>query len=100
MSEEEAKRKVAAILSADAKDYSRLVEDDGEATVRTIKAYRELMVGQIQNQNCRVWTPRRTISWLSSQLSWTPYVVLWRSKGKSEDDIRKYCKILRLTVGR
>jgi len=54
MNEEQAKRKVAAILSADARDYSRPMEDDEEATVRTIKAYRELMVGQIQNQNCRV----------------------------------------------
>ena len=27
MSEEQAKRKLAAILSADAKDYSRLMED-------------------------------------------------------------------------
>jgi class 3 adenylate cyclase len=54
MSEEQAKRKLAPILSADAKDYSRLVEDDEEATVRTIKAYRELMITQIQNQNARV----------------------------------------------
>jgi TolB-like protein/class 3 adenylate cyclase/cytochrome c-type biogenesis protein CcmH/NrfG len=54
VSEEQAKRKLAAILSADAKDYSRLMEDDEEATVRTITAYRELMVSQIQNQNGRV----------------------------------------------
>jgi adenylate cyclase len=54
MSEEQAKRKLAAILSADAKDYSRLMEDDEEATVRTVTAYRELMVSQIQNQNGRV----------------------------------------------
>jgi adenylate cyclase len=54
MSEDQAKRKLAAILSADAKDYSRLMEDDEEATVRTITAYRELMVSKIQNQNGRV----------------------------------------------
>jgi adenylate cyclase len=54
MSEEQPKRKLAAILSADAKDYSRLMEEDEEATVRTIKAYRELMVSQVQNQNGRV----------------------------------------------
>jgi adenylate cyclase len=47
MSEEQAKRKLAAILSADAKDYSRFIEDDEEATVQTIKAYRELMASQI-----------------------------------------------------
>jgi len=54
MSEEQAKRKLAAILSVDAKDYTRLMENDEEATVRTIRAYRELMVSQIQNQNGRV----------------------------------------------
>ena len=54
MSEEQAKRKLAAILSADVKGYSRLMEDDEEATVQTITAYRELMVSQIQNRNGRV----------------------------------------------
>jgi len=54
MTEEQAKRKLTAILSADVKGYSRLMEDDEEATVRTITAYRELMVSQIQNQNGRV----------------------------------------------
>ncbi len=33
--------KLAAILSADVKGYSRLMGDDEEATVRTITAYRE-----------------------------------------------------------
>jgi len=35
------RRKLAAILSADVKGYSRLMGDDEEATVRTITAYRE-----------------------------------------------------------
>ena len=34
------KRKLSAILSADVKGYSRLMGDDEEATVRTLKAYR------------------------------------------------------------
>ena len=54
MGEVQARRKLAAILSADVKGYSRLMEDDEEATVQTIKAYRELIVNQIQNQNGRV----------------------------------------------
>jgi len=54
MAEEQAKRKLAAILSADVKGYTRLMEDNEEATVRTITAYRELMVNKIQNQNGRV----------------------------------------------
>jgi len=35
------RRKLAAILSADVKGYSRLMGDDEEATVRTITAYRQ-----------------------------------------------------------
>jgi len=54
MTEEQAKRKLTAILSADVKGYSRLMEDDEEATVRTINAYREMMVAQIRGQNGRV----------------------------------------------
>jgi adenylate cyclase len=54
MAEERAKRKLAAILSADVKGYSRLMEDDEEATVRTITAYRGLMVSRIQNHDGRV----------------------------------------------
>jgi adenylate cyclase len=52
--EEQAKRKLTAILSADVKGYSRLMEDDEEATVRTINAYREVMVEHITRQNGRV----------------------------------------------
>ena len=40
MADESFKRKLAAILSADVKGYSRLMDDNEEATVRTIKAYR------------------------------------------------------------
>jgi len=54
MNEEQAKRKLAAILSADVKGYSRLMGEDEEATVRTITAYREVMTGQIKGQNGRV----------------------------------------------
>ncbi len=54
MTEERAKRKLAAILSADIKEYSRLMEDDEEATVRTLTAYRDLMVSRIKKQNGRI----------------------------------------------
>jgi adenylate cyclase len=54
MTEEQVKRKLTAILSADVKGYSRLMEDDEETTVRTITAYREVMVSQIHGQNGRV----------------------------------------------
>jgi len=50
----ELKRKLAAILSADVKGYSRLMGDDEEATVRTITAYRQVMGALIQDHCGRV----------------------------------------------
>ena len=47
-------RKLAAILSADVKGYSRLMGDDEEATVRTITAYREVMRAIINSHRGRV----------------------------------------------
>ena len=47
-------RKLAAILSADVKGYSRLMGDDEEATIRTLTSYREVMTALIQQQRGRV----------------------------------------------
>jgi adenylate cyclase len=47
-------RKLAAILSADAKGYSRLMADDEEATVRTITAYRRVISQQVEQHRGRV----------------------------------------------
>jgi len=54
VTEERAKRKLAAILSADVKGYSRLMADDEEATVRTLNAYREVMTSLIKEHRGRV----------------------------------------------
>jgi adenylate cyclase len=54
MTTEHFKRKLTAILSADVKGYSRLMQDDEEATVRTITAYREVMTDHIQGHDGRV----------------------------------------------
>jgi adenylate cyclase len=54
VTEERAKRKLAAIFSADVKGYSRLMADDEEATVRTINSYREVMTGLIKGHDGRV----------------------------------------------
>jgi TolB-like protein/class 3 adenylate cyclase/cytochrome c-type biogenesis protein CcmH/NrfG len=54
MTEQDFKRKLAAILSADAKGYSRLMGEDEEATVRTITAYRTAMAKLIQQYRGRV----------------------------------------------
>src|SRR5262245_44332649 len=47
-------RKLAAILSADVKGYSRLMGEDEEATIRTLTTYRALMTAYIQQQRGRV----------------------------------------------
>jgi adenylate cyclase len=54
MMEERAKRKLAAILSADVKGYSRLMGEDELATVRTLEAYREMIAEVIRNYSGRV----------------------------------------------
>jgi len=54
MTEERAKRKLSAILSADVKGYSRLMREDELATVRTLGAYRELMTTIIQRYRGRI----------------------------------------------
>jgi hypothetical protein len=54
MTPEKFKRKLTAILSADVKGYSRLMGEDGEATVRTLQAYKEVMAGSIQHHRGRV----------------------------------------------
>jgi adenylate cyclase len=51
MTEEGFKRKLTTILSADAVGYSRLMEDDEEATVRTLTSYREVLTTLIQQHN-------------------------------------------------
>jgi TolB-like protein/class 3 adenylate cyclase/Flp pilus assembly protein TadD len=48
------KRKLTAILSADVKGYSRLMQEDEEATVRTITAYREVIGSVVQKYRGRV----------------------------------------------
>jgi TolB-like protein/class 3 adenylate cyclase len=54
MTEEGFKRKLTAILSADVKDYSRLMEDDEAETVRTLNTYRTAISDLIQKYRGRV----------------------------------------------
>jgi adenylate cyclase len=54
MAQEGFKRKLTAILSADAVAYSRLMGQDEEATIRTLTAYREVMTTLILQYNGRV----------------------------------------------
>jgi adenylate cyclase len=54
MTPEKFKRKLTAILSADGKGYSRLMGEDEEGTIRTLKAYMEVISGFIQQHRGRV----------------------------------------------
>jgi adenylate cyclase len=54
MTPDQVKRKLAAILSADVKGYSRLMEEDEEETIRTLKAFMEVINGFIQQHRGRV----------------------------------------------
>jgi adenylate cyclase len=54
MTTQEVKRKLAAILSADVKGYSRLMGEDEETTLRTLNAYKEVMRSLIQQHRGRV----------------------------------------------
>jgi len=54
MAEEGFKRKLTAILSADVEGYSRLMDVDEEATIRTLTSYRTAMSNLIQQYRGRV----------------------------------------------
>jgi TolB-like protein/class 3 adenylate cyclase/tetratricopeptide (TPR) repeat protein len=54
MGAQDFKRKLTAILSADAVGYSRLMGEDEEATVRTITAYREVVATVVEKHRGRV----------------------------------------------
>lgn len=54
MAEEGFKRKLTATLSADAVEYSRLMGENEEATVRTLNTYREVFTALIQQHNGKV----------------------------------------------
>jgi adenylate cyclase len=54
MAPEGFKRKLAAILSADVEGYSRLMDDDEEATVHTLTAYRTAIADLVQQFRGRI----------------------------------------------
>jgi len=54
MTTQEVKRKLTAILSADVKGYSRLMNEDEVGTIQTLNVYKEVMTGLIQYHHGRV----------------------------------------------
>ncbi len=55
MTEERAQRRLAAILAADVAGYSRMVAQDEEATLRTLRAYRALIGDLIAEHGGRIF---------------------------------------------
>ena len=54
MTTDQLKRKLTTILSADVKGYSRLMGEDEELTLRTLKSHKEMMGSLIQQHRGRV----------------------------------------------
>ena len=54
MTNREVTRKLAAILSADVKSYSRLMEENEIGTVQTLTSYREILTNSIRQHKGRV----------------------------------------------
>jgi TolB-like protein/class 3 adenylate cyclase len=54
MNQEGTKRKLVALLSADVKEYSRLMSQDERGTIRTLTAYKEAMSSLIEEYKGRV----------------------------------------------
>jgi class 3 adenylate cyclase/pimeloyl-ACP methyl ester carboxylesterase len=54
MTNQEVKRKLAAILSADVKSYSRLMEENEIGTVQTLTSYKEILTNFIRQHKGRV----------------------------------------------
>ena len=54
MAEKRAERRLTAILSADVKEYSRLMGEDELSTVETLKSYREVIASLAERYSGRV----------------------------------------------
>ena len=91
MTTQEVKRKLAAILSADVKGYSRLMGEDEEGTIRTLNAYKEVITGFIEKHQGRVVAcPGRYMLLRSLPVWWMRSGVLWGFRRNSKIGIRSY----------
>jgi len=70
MGSHDIERKLAAIMSADVKGYSRLMGEDEVATIRTLTRYRAVMATLIRQHRGRVVDSRGITCWPSLPASW------------------------------
>jgi len=86
MANEDIKQRLTAILSADVKDYSRLLSQDRVGTINTLKSHRDLYTNFIQTGYCDQIAVISDISVLLSRLGslidvqgsmWCRYAYLW-----------------------
>jgi adenylate cyclase len=54
MAQDQFKRKLTTILSADVAGYSRLMQDDESATVKTLEAYKQIISDLVKQHRGRV----------------------------------------------
>ena len=83
MATEGFKRKLTAILSADAVGYSRLMGEDEAATVRTLETYKRVISDLIQQHRGRVVDAPGTTSSPNSPAWWMRCNVPWRCRRRS-----------------
>src|SRR5215813_12219237 len=74
MAELEGIRKLEAILAADVAGYSRLMQDDDEATVATLETYRAVFCEKSQalTYACSQWHPPLN-RWMGCRRSWVSH---------------------------
>ncbi len=70
-------RKLAAILSADAVGYSRLMAKDEAATIRTLGAYREQIGALVREHRGRVVDTRLPLSFATPPAHYAALECVW-----------------------
>jgi len=70
MAQDQFKRKLTTIFSADVAGYSRLMGKDEAATVKTLEQYKGIMSELIRQHRGRVIDSPGIICWLSSPAWW------------------------------
>jgi len=102
MTEERAKHKLSAVISADVKGYSRLMGQDEAGTVDRLKEYRTLMTDLIQQYRGRVVDSSgdNILAEFASVVDATEYAVKVQEELKNRGTPSDSCIIGRLEIFR